>query len=237
MGSIDDLLAVQVLDTRIDQLRHQRATMAQRAALVACIADLVAARGASEECGGRLKALTSSQKEAEDHASLLEDKAVEVNTALYDGSITSHKELESLQAEHRQLKEHQAQFEDRALEFMELAEPVEAEMAGCRSAVEDLISLQASLEQEIVVAEAELDVQIADVVAERAAAVAGVPADVVTLYDGLRQQQGGIAVARLTGARCEGCHLEIPSAELEAVRRAPVDAAVTCPECGRLLVR
>lgn len=237
MSSIDDLLAVQVLDTRIDQLRHQRATMAQRAALVACVADLVRARAVLEECAGRLKALRSSQKEAEDHASLLEDKATEVNTALYDGSITSHKELESLQAEHRQLKEHQAQFEDQAIEYMELAEPVEEELAGCTVVVDDLVALQAALEAEILVAEAELDVQIAEQTEERADAVDGVPVDVVTLYDGLRKQQGGVAVARLTGARCDGCHLEIPSAELEAIRRAPADSAVTCPDCGRLLVR
>ena len=237
MGSIDDLLAVQVLDTRIDQLRHQRATMAQRAALVAATAEELRGRSAVDECAGRLKALRRSQKEAEDHASLLEDKAKGVNTALYDGSITSHKELESLQTEHRQLKEHQSQCEDQAIEFMELAEPVEAELARYTIVVDDLVALQSSLQAEILVAETEIDVQIADRAQERSSAVAGVPDDVVTLYDGLRKQQGGVAVARLTGARCEGCHLEIPSAELEAIRRAPADTAVTCPDCGRLLVR
>ena len=56
-------------------------------------------------------------------------------------------------------------------------------------------------------------------------------------YEPLRAGLGGVAVARLHGARCEGCHLEIPSAELEEVRRAPADSLVSCPECMRILVR
>ena len=53
----------------------------------------------------------------------------------------------------------------------------------------------------------------------------------------LRRSLGGVGAARLSGARCEGCHLEIPSAELERLRRAPDDAVVNCPECARILVR
>lgn len=237
MASLDDLLAVQLLDTNIDQLRHHRATLPQRAALAQLAVDLDAARAAVDEAAGRLKALRSSQKEAEDHASLLEDKAAEVDRSLYDGSVTSHKELESLQAEHRQLKEHQSQFEDQALELMEQAEPVEAERDERQAVVDGLLAEQERLEGELTVGEAELDVQLDALGAERAAAAAPVAADLLERYETLRTQLGGVAVARLHGARCEGCHLEIPSAQLEAVRRAPVDEAVTCPECGRLLVR
>jgi predicted nucleic acid-binding Zn-ribbon protein len=237
VASLDDLLTVQLLDTRIDQLRHQHRTLAQRAALVANAQAQTVARAAADECAGRLKALRSSQKEAEDHASLLDDKATAVNTSLYDGSVTSHKELESLQAEHRQLKEHQAQFEDQALELMEQAEPVESELGRLQATVDELVAAEEALRAELVVAEAELDVQLDAVTAERAEAVAAVPDDVVATYENLRAGLGGVAVAKLNGSRCEGCHLEIPSAELDAIRRAPADAVVTCPDCARLLVR
>ncbi|MHB1137432.1 MAG: zinc ribbon domain-containing protein, partial [Microthrixaceae bacterium] len=196
MASLDDLLAVQLLDTRIDQLRHQRAHLPQRAALRSLATELDAANVLVDEAAGRLKALRSSQKEAEDHASLLDDKATEVDGSLYDGSVTSHKELESLQAEHRQLKEHQAQFEDQALELMEQAEPVEAERDELQGAVDALTSRRSELEAELAVGEAELDVQLDSLVAERAAAVAPVPADLVSLYEGLRERLGGVAVAK-----------------------------------------
>ena len=237
MASLDDLLAVQLLDTRIDQLRHQRAHLPPRAALRSLATELDAAQSLVDEAAARLKALRSSQKEAEDHASLLEDKATAVDRTLYDGSVTAHKELESLQAEIRQLKEHQAEFEDQALELMEQAEPVEAERDERQRSVDTLVARREELEAELAVGEAELDVQLDALVAERTAAIAPVPADLVSLYDALRERLGGVAVAKLAGARCEGCHLEIPSAELEQVRRAPTDEAVHCPECDRLLVR
>ena len=63
------------------------------------------------------------------------------------------------------------------------------------------------------------------------------PIQLLATYSDLRSGLGGVAVARLNGARCEGCHLEIPSAELEGVRRAPEDSLVSCPECLRILVR
>ncbi|MGH9139237.1 MAG: C4-type zinc ribbon domain-containing protein [Acidimicrobiales bacterium] len=44
-------------------------------------------------------------------------------------------------------------------------------------------------------------------------------------------------MAKLEGNRCLGCHLALPAAEVEAVRRVPPDEVPTCPECGRLLVR
>ena len=53
-----------------------------------------------------------------------------MQASLYDGSVTSHKELESLQAEHAALKERQGEFEDQAIELMETAEPVELELAA-----------------------------------------------------------------------------------------------------------
>jgi predicted nucleic acid-binding Zn-ribbon protein len=60
---------------------------------------------------------------------------------------------------------------------------------------------------------------------------------VVEQYEGLRGRLGGIGAARLSGARCEGCHIQIPSAQLEELRRAPDDEIVNCPECMRILVR
>lgn len=237
MTSLDDLLSVQELDTRVDQLRHRREHLPERAALVEARALLERAQEAELDTVTRLRALRSEQKECEDHASLIEDKATAVQTSMYDGSVTAHKELEALQAEHRMLKEHQGQYEDRAIELMEEAEPVEDELAERSDAVADGRAAVDRIAAELTVAEAEIDAQIDGVAAERAHAAQNVPEDVLSAYETLRRQLGGVGAARLVGARCEGCHLEIPSAQLEEVRKAPPEALVTCPECYRILVR
>ena len=86
-------------------------------------------------------------------------------------------------------------------------------------------------------AEAEIAAELEQVAADRRSAAAGLPPEIVAAYEPLRAQLGGVGAARLSGGRCEGCHLELPSAQLAGVRRAEPEALITCPECGRLLVR
>ena len=68
------------------------------------------------------------------------------------------------------------------------------------------------------------------------AARAGMSESVLARYDRLRGNQG-VAVARLNGKRCEGCHLDLSAAEVDEVKEAAAASGVTdCPQCGRMLV-
>jgi hypothetical protein len=120
---------------------------------------------------------------------------------------------------------------------MEQAEPLQSqldELDGRRAVHQgEVDSLQAVIDT----TQAELDGLIAVEESARDAAAERVDAAVLRDYDSLRARLGGVGAARLEGSRCEGCHLEIPPAELDGVRRAPEDATVFCPQCGRILVR
>jgi predicted nucleic acid-binding Zn-ribbon protein len=67
--------------------------------------------------------------------------------------------------------------------------------------------------------------------------VADVPADLLALYDRLREAKGGVGAALLRSRRCEGCNLDIDNAELAQIRSANSDDVIRCEECGRILVR
>lgn len=237
MGSLDALIEVQRLDTLIDQLEHQRSTLPQLVELGATGAARTEAAARAEEVRSRLHELQREQKALEDEASLVEEKAADIDRKLYDGTVVAHKELEAFQADHRSLKARQADLEDRAIEVMEVAEPVEAEVAALDAELAEHDGRIAVLTVELDAARADLDERIASLTAERSAAVTAVPAAVSEAYEATRCRMDGIGAARLVGNRCEGCHLEIPSAQLEQVRHAPEDEIVTCPECGRILVR
>ena len=237
MTALDALLAVQELDTRLDQLAHRHEALPERRACDELRAARVDLGTRADSTAAELRRLLADQKEAEDHASLLEDKVAEIQGSLYDGSVTSHKELESLQAEQVVLSERQRGFEDEALEQMELAEPVQARHAAQSSELDTLDARLADAEAALTVAAAEVEAELDAVRAERAAAAAEIAPAVLERYESLRAGLGGIAVARLDGGRCDGCHLAIPSAQLEGLRRAPDDEMITCPECARLLVR
>ena len=63
------------------------------------------------------------------------------------------------------------------------------------------------------------------------------PADLLALYDRLRDQKGGVGAAALRARECEGCRLTLDNAELAVIRTAPSDEVIRCEECQRILVR
>jgi hypothetical protein len=87
-------------------------------------------------------------------------------------------------------------------------------------------------------AEAAVDAQLEAARGERVGAAALVPAPLVARYEAMRPSFAGVAVARLEGSTCTGCHLTLSRVEFEAVR-ADFDAGqpAECPQCARLLVR
>jgi predicted nucleic acid-binding Zn-ribbon protein len=66
--------------------------------------------------------------------------------------------------------------------------------------------------------------------------VAELPADLVALYEKVRESTG-MGAALLRHGRCGGCRLELSGEELARVRSAPPDEVVQCEECRRILVR
>ena len=76
-----------------------------------------------------------------------------------------------------------------------------------------------------------------DSTAEREQLVADIPTPLLTLYDKLRAQLGGVGAGALRQGRCEGCRLAVGAAELARMRSAPSDEVLRCEECNRILVR
>jgi predicted nucleic acid-binding Zn-ribbon protein len=237
MGRFDDLLAVQEVDSLIDRLRHRLAALPEQAARDRAQAELDAVLARVADADGRRDVIRREQKRLEDEVATVEERVAHVDGQLYGSGITSPKEAADLQADEDSLKRRQHDLEDLVIEQMELAEPIDTEL-------ESLAGERAAIEARLGEATAALDAVAGEVTAELSAAVAGrddvvaaVPDDLLATYEQRRKQLGGVAVARLVGNRCDGCHLAIPSAELDALRRAPVDDVVLCPECTRMLVR
>ncbi|MFM7068431.1 MAG: zinc ribbon domain-containing protein [Actinomycetes bacterium] len=237
MAGLDELLELQQLDTRIDQLEHQLRSLPVRAELDEASARRIAAAAATAEVRTRLEEMRAEQEHLESEALDAASRADAVEASLYDGSVSAHKDLEAMQAEIGMLRSRQAHFEDRAIGVMEESEPVESELATAQHVVDELDAAITSLEARLEDEAGDVLRALESVRGERERAVDAVDSDLLADYEPLRARLGGIAVARLTGARCEGCFMEIPSAQLEAVRRLPESTIATCPECGRMLVR
>lgn len=230
------LLDVQALDTRLAQLAHRRRTLPEHAALEAleqrraAVADqLVAARTIAADVQRELAKAEADVEQVRQRAAR--------DQAHLDSGRGSAKDLQGLQHELQSLARRQAELEDVELEVMERAEQAEAAQRSLETTSAELDAERAALVERRDAALAEIDEQMRAVQAERDAAAAGLDAGLMSLYEKVREQSGGVGAAALRGRSCEGCRLELNQTDLQRIRSAGEDEVVRCEECRRILVR
>ncbi|HEY7718015.1 MAG TPA: C4-type zinc ribbon domain-containing protein [Pedococcus sp.] len=173
---------------------------------------------------------------AEADVQLVRDRAARDQARLDSGTGTA-KDLQALQHEMQSLARRQAELEDVEIEIMERAEAVEAEVARLEGKRAEVVT---RLEEAVASRDgalADLESEAGTVAAPRPDVAAGVGADLLALYDKVREQQGGLAAAALRQRRCGGCQLELNTVEMGRIKAAPDDEVLRCEECRRILVR
>lgn len=235
MSRWDALLAVQEHDTSIDQLSHRRRTLPARAELEAAMAELAKLEQRAGEVDANRHELARAQQRLEDEIAAISDRATQHDKTLYSGTISNPRELQAMQDEIASLRRRISQLEDQELELMEQIEPLDADLARFADERTALDVAATALRAQIAEDEVAIDGQLAAVRAERDSLVAAVEPDLMAEYEQLRPHAGGIAIARLVGGSCGGCHLALSAVEVDRIKKLPPDALVNCEECGRLL--
>jgi uncharacterized protein len=230
------LLDVQAHDTKLAQLAHRRRTLPEHAqverltARLSEIGDaLVTARTAAGDVARELAKAEADVEQVRGRAARDQGRL--------DSGQGSAKDLQALQHELVTLAQRQSVLEDVELEVMERAEAADARVG-------EVTREQAGVEAELAEVTRRRDDQLESIAQEEAGeeksrvdAAAGVPTELLALYDKLRRQAGGIGAARLHQRRCEGCRLELNPSDVGRIRSAPQDAVVRCEQCSRILVR
>lgn len=237
MSRWDALLSVQEHDTTADQLVHRRAHLASRGELDEVMGELDRLAVTVATIETRRHELSRGQQRLEDEIATLTDKATQHDKTLYGGTIGNPRELQALQDEIAALKRRISQLEDQELELMEQIEPLDAELATAATRRADLDGRGAALRVQIAEEEVAIESELDQVRAERAAIAGEVAPELLAEYETLRPQSGGIAIARLVGGSCGGCHLGLSAVEIDRIKKLPPEAAAHCEECGRLLAR
>jgi len=231
------LLDLQALDSALDRLAHRRATLPE-------LAELERLTGRLDELHEEIVAAETEDSDQEREQTKLESDVEQVRSRsdrdrsrLDAGSVGSPRELESLQAEIVSLARRQADLEEQVLEVMERREAVGSRLADLRAERAMLVAERDAVVDRRDVSHAEIDAATARDTEERAAVATELPADLMTLYEKIRADRGGVGAAALQRGRCEGCHLSMSGVDLAAIRASPPDALLRCEECRRILIR
>ena len=233
---LQQLLEVQDRDTSVDQHRHRKATLPARAELARVEARLAELAQRAATVGVERDELGSRQADLEAQIAAARTRRADIEKRMYAGQVAA-RDLQAMDEETKHLARHVTELEDRELEVMEALEPLDAQLAADAAERAELEAAAGGHRAVLAEQEQEIDQQIAQERAARDAAAAQVPPDLLRRYEGLRTKLGGTGAARLVGDSCSGCHLVLPSMEVDRIRKAPPDAVITCEQCGRILVR
>lgn len=229
------LLELAEIDRAADAARHRRATLPE----LKVIAD---GAGRIDELNGRLVLaqtevgdLDRAARKLDDEIDAVRARADRDRQRLASGGVPA-KELESLQREIESLARRQATLEDDALEMMERRESADSAMAAVQgeldAAMDEANRAVGSRDD----AFADIDDELGTLTGRREAASAGLPDDLLALYERIRAS-GKVAAGPLQGSQCGACRMVVDNVALAEMRAAPPDAVQRCPECGAILVR
>ncbi|MBG0824497.1 hypothetical protein HS048_27700 [Planomonospora sp. ID91781] len=230
------LLDLAEVDSVLDRLAHRRRTLPELAEideLAARVARLATQVIAAETEAGDL---AREQSKAESDVDSVRVRVERDQKRLDSGQVSSPKDLASLQSEIASLTRRQGDLEEVVLEIMERREAADEQVVKLSAERDELAAARAAAEDRRDAVFAEIDKELGEVKAKRSGVAADVPADLLSLYEKLREQFG-VGAAMLQGGRCLGCRTSLSIADVNRIKAAPHDEVIRCEECRRILVR
>ena len=183
----------------------------------------------------RLRELEAKVETArlESDLATLKDKVSELETRLYDGSITNVRELTAIETEHSAARRNLAQVE-------ESIAPAEVAAEHARQQFEDLTKELVEKEKhwtnrfiELRQKKAKKGNEFNKMLELRNAEASEIPDEDLVRYHRLFRSNRGVAVVKVERGICQGCAVRLPVGELTRLRNS--DGPIPC-SCGRALL-
>jgi hypothetical protein len=180
---------------------------------------------------GRLSEIQQAYRVQEADAKEIQTRILKSEEKLR--SVKTNKEYQSSLKEIDDLKRSLSAVEDRMIAHLDEMDQVEASVATKEDEV-TLLSREIEAEKEKIrqsafSAQEQLD-RLND---ERAKIIAGIDPDLLKVYETVKQNSGGVAIAVVKNAVCLGCHVNLPPQMFHDLLH--FDKLLVCPHCERLI--
>ena len=230
-NQLKQLYELQQLELDIEQkqgrLRQIQVQLGDREAVAQAEAKL-------EQERQNLAGLNREQRDAEWQVEDVTAKAKTMEDKLYSGQVRNSKELLGMQKDLETLKAKQRQLEDKVLDIMSQAEESASRLASREGELAGEMHLWQESQGRLRAEQAELELALAELEERRSRLRSQINSAHLSIYDRLRPDKLGQAVARVEQGMCLGCRISLPMSIVQRVRLG--DEIVQCSSCNRILV-
>lgn len=229
------LLDLQEIDTTLAQLAHRRKNLPELAQLDKLAREISALSDERVRAQVDVDDLDRDIAKQEREVDTVRQRLAKDRQRLDEGRLPA-RELTAIEHEIGALQRRQSDLEDFEIELLERRDQAQATLDGIES------RLRAAGQQRDDTERAR-EAKLGEIAREeewksgaRKPLVADLPADLVALYEKIREA-GGMGAALVRHGRCGGCRLELAGADRVRVKAAAPDEIVRCEECRVLMVR
>jgi len=230
MNEAFHLSRLQKMDTQVDQID---ARLAEIQTVLDNDAEVQRAQNAYAAAEQRLREARKALKIAEDAVQSQRVKIDLNQSALYGGRVRNPKELQDLQNESAALARHLSALEDGQLEAMMALEDAEQQFASASAVLQKTQADFATRSAALIGERSRLQKDRERLLAEREPTASQIAPNYIDIYNRLRQQKRGVAVAGIEESCCTACGSELPPMDWQAARSP--NKVVYCASCGRIL--
>lgn len=227
---LDRLIALQQLDTTIDDARRRIAAHPER--LADADARLSGARAQVDAAKGRLKENHDARRALEKDVAVFQGRVTKFKDQL--SAVKTNREYQAIQHEIETATRDLGAVEEKVLECMMEADAIAADIKAAETvlaAQEKTVSAEkATLAGEMTTVEAAM----AKASEAKAALLANIPAAVLALFEQVARARKGVALCTATrDGLCSVCHVRLRPQVFQQVRQN--DGIVQCDSCQRIL--
>ncbi|MFT3661914.1 MAG: C4-type zinc ribbon domain-containing protein [Gordonia sp. (in: high G+C Gram-positive bacteria)] len=229
------LLDIADLDAEVARARHRLRNLPEAEQVAAVDAELETAAQDVTAAEAAVAELETEYERVDAELTGMTEHAARDRAQLEAGAL-GHKAMAEMQHELAGLERRRDLLESDLLEIMERQEALGMELERVRATVTRLNEKRTEAVTARDHATATTENEVTEFLSRRAATAEEIPADVLAVYDRLREQ-GRVGAGLLRQKRCGACRMELDPRTLSRIAAAAEDEVLRCEECGAIMVR
>jgi hypothetical protein len=230
------LFEIQSLDSRIRILMREIDDLSRKHQLEEIGSEVARCRNTLEEKKQDLERMRKKENKLDAEINSISARIKDEEEKLFSGTIMNPKELQGIQAEILSLKKRRDSMETEDLEILEAIDVCQLEV---RKLEDELQSAEGQMNLAKEAYDRELHEkkeEVSHLELERDELKSKLDPEIVSEYERLLEEKGGLAVVRIEhGKNCGGCHIEFTSTQIDRFQHE--EGIFRCDYCRRILIK